>query len=250
MASWFRRRTLRKDRRPFNKIERQLEAIPTWRLITEVVVILAGLAIILEPDKSINPAKVIFDSSESIAIASAVILYFKEIPERKKQKHYEAWQVIDSAREIQTSYARRTAIEDLHKDGVSFYEIDLPWADLQGIDLSDTNLSRAYLSGANLSRAKLSDANLSRAKLYEADLSGAKLSGANLSRAKLSDANLSRANLYEADLSGAKLSRANLSRAYLTNIKWDEGTQWPAPEEVAKARNIPEELKRQLGIIE
>ncbi|MEM6598503.1 MAG: pentapeptide repeat-containing protein [Cyanobacteria bacterium P01_C01_bin.69] len=275
-------------RQPFNRIEEQLEAIPTWRLITEVAIILAGLAIILEPDKSINPAKVIFDSSESIAIVSAVALYFKEIPERKKQKHYEAWQVIDNAKGIGTSYARRRAIEDLYKDGVSFYEIDLPGVDLQGITLSgaflfkadlsaanlssadlynaflsNANLSSADLSSADLSEINLSNANLFKAKLGNAKLIGANLSEINLSNANLRDADLRRANLKSANLRDADLRRANLKSANLISvnlrnailisvnleeIEWNEQTIWPAPEEVAKAKNVPEKLKQHLGI--
>ncbi|RZM76095.1 pentapeptide repeat-containing protein [Leptolyngbya iicbica] len=182
-------------RRPFNWVEEQLLSIPTWRLITEVVIILASLAILLETDKEANPAKVIFDSAESIAIASAAVLYFKEIPERKKQKHYEAWQVIDNANGIETSYARRKALEDLHEDNISFYEVDLPKADLNGIHLSGADFCYADLSGAHLNKATLVNTLFSNANLNSADLRGANLHSADLSYADLSYAKLLYARL-------------------------------------------------------
>ena len=121
---------------------------------------LSAIALWANPDgkpKSFRDAvQVIFSSTESIAIAAAVALYFKEIPDRKEQKHYEAWQVIDNAAaaKVPTSYARRKAIEDLHRDGVSLRGIDIPNVDLQGINLSFANLVFTNLNGANLSGAE------------------------------------------------------------------------------------------------
>jgi len=216
-------------KRPFNKIEKQLLLIPTWWLITIVSILLAGLALLVEPEPiGKNPIKVLFDNAEAIAITSAVVLYFKEIPERKKQRHYEAWQIIDNAHDIRTSYARRKAIEDLYEDGISFYEIDLPGADLKGIKLRFANLAKANFDGAELNFADLRDTLLTCAYLKGANLTAAELSGAELN---------------SADLRRAKLTFTNLS-----DITWDPGTQWPASEEVAKARNIPEKLKQKLGI--
>ena len=130
--------------------------------------------------------------------------------------------------------------------------------DLSGANLSKANLSKANLNGAilieailieaDLSGAILIEANLSKAFLIEAFLSGAILSKANLSEVFLITANLSGANLSGANLSGAFLKAANLSGANLNEIEYDNQTQWPDPTEVAKALNIPEALKQQLGI--
>jgi hypothetical protein len=132
---------------------------------------------------------VITHDIQSSGVIAALALYFTEIPDRRKRKHYEAWQVIDAAAaaKVFTSYARKQALEDLAKDGVS----------LARIDVSDADLSGADLSGANLVEANLSGADLSGANLVEANLSGADLSGANLSGADLGWANLSGADLRE-----------------------------------------------------
>jgi BTB/POZ domain-containing protein KCTD9 len=244
--------TLMKRRKPFNKIEEDLLTIPTWRFVSEWVVLLALLALLVAKDIDFTSprevVRVLFQNAEAIAIVAAVILYFKEIPDRKAQKHYEAWQVIDNAAaaNVPTSYARKQALEDLSRSGVSLAGIDVPRANLSRADLNGADLSRADLNGADLSRADLNGANLSKADLNRANLSlanlnlanlmwvnlwwanlsgaelnranlrWAKLSGANLSRAKLSGANLSRAKLSGANLSGANLSGANLSRAKLS----------------------------------
>ena len=133
---------------------------------------------------------------------------------------------------------------------VSLSGADLSGADLSGAHLAGANLTGADLSGDNLSYANLSYANLSGAKLFSANLSGAilseaYLSGANLSFANLSEANFSRANEFAY---GANLSDADLSWANLENIKWDEQTSWPDLSSFKGARNIPEALKKQLGL--
>jgi len=149
---------------------------------------------------------------------------------------------------------------------------NLRGADLRGADLSGANLSDAKLSDANLIDANLIDANLSRADLRGAYLSGAYLSGAYLSgadlhEADLHEADLSRAYLHEADLSyadfsgadlsGANLSYANLSYANLSranlsgifgDVKWDKNTNWKNVRGLDTAVNVPEALKRQLGM--
>ena len=85
-----------------------------------------------------------------------------------------------------------------------------------------------FLIGANLSRAYLIGANLSRAYL---------------SRAYLSGADLSRANLI-----GADLSDANLTDRTFGDIEWDENTKWGNVRGLDEAVNVPEALKRHLGI--
>ncbi|MCW6049661.1 pentapeptide repeat-containing protein [Lyngbya sp. CCAP 1446/10] len=123
----------------------------------------------------------------------------------------------------------------------------LRYANLSDANLSGANLSSADLSDANLFRADLSDANLSGANLSDANLIGANLSGANLSRADLSRADLSRTDLSDADFSGAKLSGADLTEIF-GDVKWNENTKWENVRGLDTAVNVPEALKRQLGM--
>ena len=148
--------------------------------------------------------------------------------------------------------------------GADLTDADLRRANLSGANLSGAYLIRTNLSGANLSyaylsRAYLSHADLRRANLSYADLSDTKtLSGADLSGADLRRANLSYAYLSGADLSGANLSGANLSSVYLGyaylsdrtfgDVKWDENTKWEDVVDLDTAVDVPEALRRQLGM--
>lgn len=130
---------------------------------------------------------------------------------------------------------------------------NLYWADLSGADISGADLRKVNLRRASLSRADLSKATLIRANLYGADLSKANLiraylNGADLSGAYLSWAVLSGADLSGADLSGADLSDANLIRANLSEVRWSKETKWPDKAAFTGAKNIPPELKKQLGL--
>jgi uncharacterized protein YjbI with pentapeptide repeats len=131
-------------------------------------------------------------------------------------------------------------------------------ADLSGANLSGANLSGANLIGADLRGANLIGANLSGADLWDAHLSGANLSGAdlwdanligaNLRGASLRGANLSSANLSGANLIGADLSDANLSDRIFGDVKWDENTKWENVRGLDTAVDVPQALRRQLGM--
>ena len=68
------------------------------------------------------------------------------------------------------------------------------------VSFKDVNLERANLQGANLKWANLKEANLKEANLKEANLKEANLQGADLKEANLQGADLERANLKEANL--------------------------------------------------
>ncbi|UNU25354.1 pentapeptide repeat-containing protein [Microcoleus vaginatus] len=137
--------------------------------------------------------------------------------------------------------------------GANLSGANLFGANLFGANLFGANLSDAYLSGANLFGANLFGANLSGANLSGADLFGANLFDANLSRAYLSRARLLGADLSGSDLSGARLLGAYLSGADLSDrtfgdIKWDEDTNWENVRGLDTAVDVPEALRRQLGM--
>ena len=55
-----------------------------------------------------------------------------ESKDRIKQKHYQAWQVINSAQGKGGSSGRIDALEELHQDGVLLVGVDVSDAFLQG----------------------------------------------------------------------------------------------------------------------
>lgn len=162
------------------------------------------------------------ENVEGYGILVVAITYLIESRDRQKQKHYEAWQVIDNAAaaKVPTSNARIKALEDLNEDRISLLGLDVPHADLRQIQLAQADLREATLSQADLRQANLRGANLERADLSGANLQGVDLSGANLDRANLRGADLTGANLCStnfhcANLYGAIAEGANFYRAIL-----------------------------------
>ncbi len=136
-------------------------------------------------------------------------------------------------------------IKEAYLDGANLDGVNLNGANLSGANLDGANLSGAKLYGANLYEANLYGANLEEANLEEAYLQGAKLYMTNLQGTNLQGVNFSRANLEWANLNGAYLSRADLE-----NIQWNSDTEWPDKSELIKAKNIPDELRKELGLDE
>ena len=156
----------------------------------------------------------------SLSVLVAVILFFSESDSRLKQKHYQAWQVINTAQGKGGSGGRIEALQELNADRV----------DLVGVDVSGAFLRRVDLHDARLGRANLSAADARNGNFDSADLTDANLSSANFRRSNFQKANLQGATLDDADLLGADLSHADLSGASLENIDLREanldGTSW------------------------
>ncbi len=163
-----------------------------------------------------------------------------ETDKRQKLAHYQAWQMINSARGQTGSGGRIEALQDLVKDGVVLAGLDASGADLGGI-----KLQKAFLGRANLRNTKLYNADLRNASLWNANLHDADLRFAILHNADLDDANLESANLRNALLKGIDLRNINFGGVeigdakiqcninnYCTNLK---GAKNITPEQIKKA---------------
>jgi hypothetical protein len=167
----------------------------------------------------------ILDAAGKFVIVIALGQWFFEAGSRKKDQHYRAWQIINSARGGTGDGGRLDALQDLNKDGVSLASAPLSNAYLIRIDLQGAELKGAVLSGANLVEAELSQSNLFLADLTNATLAGANLESADLSSAKLINANLAGADLRGAKLVGADLTGAKLIGANLLNADLAQATR-------------------------
>src|SRR5450432_3815772 len=72
---------------------------------------------------------------EGFSVLIAVIFYFSESGDRLKQKHYQAWQVINTAQGKGGNGGRVEALEELNSDGVSLIGVDVSGAFLQDLHL-------------------------------------------------------------------------------------------------------------------
>jgi hypothetical protein len=201
------------------KYRKSIKSIRNWSMPVGVALAIGlGSAIADEQAKTIlEKVSKFFESAETMAIVGGVVLYLTERHDRKQRKHYEAWQVIDAAQGIKTSYARIKALEDLNEDGVSLEGLDLSNTNLRGINLRFADLSYTNLSGADLYEADLSGANLFQADLNKADMSEVDLNNASLVATNLNCTNLSNADLTNASLIDTELNRTNLFEANLSN---------------------------------
>lgn len=158
----------------------------------------------------------------SFSVLVAVILFFSEADSRLKQKHYQAWQVINTAQGKGGSGGRIEALQELNADRVDLVGVDVSGAFLRRIDLHDARLGRADLSSADARNGNFQSADLTDANLSSANFRKSNFHNANLQGSTLDDADLVGADLSHADLSGASLDNIDLREANLDGTSWKE----------------------------
>jgi Pentapeptide repeats (8 copies) len=158
----------------------------------------------------------------SFSVLVAVIFYFGESGDRVKQRHYQAWQVINTAQGKGGSGGRIEALQELNEDKVPLVGVDVSSSFLRGLKLEQARLVRADFHAADVR-----DADLEAADFTDADLHSANLRHANLMRAwfvgtNMADVDLSGSSLGGATFDGADLGDADLREADLHNIHWQK----------------------------
>ena len=158
----------------------------------------------------------------SFSILIAVIFYFSESGDRLKQKHYQAWQVINTAQGKGGSGGRVEALQELNADGVPLVGVDVSGAFLQSIHLQGARLVRSNFSGADLRDSDFVFADFSYANLRSANFRQSNLHNAHFQHVHLDYADLWGADLSGADLSGAEIDSVDLRFANLANAHWHD----------------------------
>ncbi len=156
------------------------------------------------------------------SVLVAVIFYYRESGDRIKQRHYQAWQVINTAQGKGGNGGRIEALQELNADKVPLVGVDVSSAFLQGLKLEGANLLRADFSAADLRGSDLKAADFTNADLHSANLRGSNLENASFGDANMNDVDLWRSNLEGARLDGADLGGADLRFADLRNIAWKQ----------------------------
>jgi hypothetical protein len=158
----------------------------------------------------------------TFSVLVAVVFYFADSGNRVKQKHYQAWQVINTAQGKGGSGGRIDALQELNADGVSLTGVDAGGAFLRGIQLERAHLERCDLHAADLRSGDLRSARLYECNLQSANFRQADLSEADLSETELQDSDLTQASLVQANFAGADLSRADLRYADAKDMSWKD----------------------------
>jgi len=176
----------------------------------------------------------------SFSILFAVIFYFAGAPDRLKQKHYQAWQVINTAAGKGGNGGRIDALQELNDDRVALIGVDVADAYLEGLRLEKAQARRSNFSSADLRGARFIGASLEDADLHWANLRGADLSGCNLTDSRLDDADLVEASLAGADVARASLARADLRRVDLKDVRNWQAIKVMQQANIFEIRNAPE----------
>jgi hypothetical protein len=156
--------------------------------------------------------------AETFSVLVALIVWVAESGERTQQKHYQAWQVINTAQGKGGSGGRLDALEQLNNDHVPLVGVDVNQAYLRDIKLNKAELRRATFNAADLRDARFRHAGLQDTTFTSANLRNADLSDADLSEANFTDADLTDANLQGAKVSGAGFNKADLRGANLSGL--------------------------------
>ena len=154
------------------------------------------------------------------SVLAAVIFYFSDSGNRVKQRHYQAWQVINTAQGKGGSGGRIEALQELNEDKVPLVGVDVSSAFLQGLRLERANLLRSDFSAADLRNSDLKSADFTDADLHSANLRGSNLENASFESTNLKDVDLWASNLSGSKFDNADISNADLSNADLRNVEW------------------------------
>ena len=158
----------------------------------------------------------------TLSVLVAVIFYFAGTGDRRKQKHYQAWQVINTAQGKGGSGGRIDALQELNSDGVPLVGVDAEGAFLQAVRLERANLLRGNLESSDLRNSSFRASNLEHADLRSANFRYADLRRCNLKDADLEAADLEHADLRGADLTGTNLKNADLQNADMNGVRWQQ----------------------------
>ena len=189
----------------------------------------------------------------SFSILFAAIFYFLGASDRAKQKHYQAWQVINTAQGKGGNGGRIDALQELNHDRVALIGVDVAGAYLEGVRLEKAQARRADFSSADLRSARFTQASLEDANLHWANLRGADLGQCNLVGSQLDDVDLFGANLAGADVAQASLERADLRGANLKGLRHWRQIKAIRQANIFGIRNPPEGFvvwARTMGAIE
>jgi hypothetical protein len=181
----------------------------------------------------------VLDYVRGFGVIIAVIFYFSESGDRIKQKHYQAWQVINTAQGKGGNGGRIEALQELNADRVPLVGVDIAGAFLQGLRLDHGHMARSNLSAADVRNAILVSTDFS-----DADLRSANFRESNCTRVSFRGAMLDDADFWGADLSAADLTDATLTNTDLGNVDL-HGIDWKHIKTLRMAniqgvRNAPE----------
>jgi len=157
-----------------------------------------------------------------LSIIISGVIYLSEIPNRKRNTIFEAWQVVTNTEGKKGSGGREKAIILLKENNEDLSGIKLDDAILKNIDLSNVSFSNVSAKNSNLSESNFSNSTIkdtcfNQTRLHKSFFVNALLHSINLKQAIITDSNLTLVVIKEAfgdsatTFNGSKLIRINIS---------------------------------------
>jgi hypothetical protein len=140
--------------------------------------------------------KVLFVSGAGVSALLALVQVFYGLKGAERQKYFQAWQVIVTAKDQPGNGGRNEALEYLNKENNFFYTpkckgdnnclvgIKIQGANLKNVDLAGANLESSEFRGTNFEGAVLRDVSFKNAHLEGAVFTSATVKGINFTGAK------------------------------------------------------------------
>jgi hypothetical protein len=175
----------------------------------------------------------------TFSVLVGVIFYFSESGDRVKLRHYQAWQVINTAQGKGGSGGRIEALQELNGDKVPLVGVDVSASFLRGLQLKHASLIRADFSAADVRDGDLRAADFTDADLHSANFRNANLEGASFEAVNMTSVDLWGSNLRGASFDDTDLGDADLRNADLLNIRWRKIKNIKAAN-IAGVKNAPE----------
>ena len=176
----------------------------------------------------------------TFGILVAVIFYFSESGDRLKQKHYQAWQVINTAQGKGGNGGRIDALQELNEDKVPLVGVDVSGAFLAGpaprkSQPRPRNLERRRRAQRRLCRPSISATQTCAPPISATAVAVALRSATPLSMTPTFPAPISA----RADFTGATLSNTDLRNANLQSVDWQHIATIKSAN-IAGIKNAPE----------
>jgi uncharacterized protein YjbI with pentapeptide repeats len=166
-----------------------------------------------------------------LTVVAGILGFILEAPQRAKQRHYQAWQLINLAGTSRADAGRRIAIRDLIND-----HVEMAWIDLRGAFLGDMDFRSARMPFSDFTDAGIAKADFScRAGLYVSEYWTPSFSFCWVT--VLHDAR------FWTEVDGVKFTRADMKRASLGYTPTSEQRGWLSsgmtiPPPTAEVRSI------------
>jgi uncharacterized protein YjbI with pentapeptide repeats len=152
-----------------------------------------------------------------VAVISFALSYEGQKAEARKAKHYQAWQVINSAAGLPGDGGRSDALFDLNSDRVLLNGLNIENAWLNGLQLEGACMSRSILQNVMINAATLKNSSLEGATLDKARIRDSIMDGVWFRGTKARNAIFNRGSMNRAIFNLAQFQNAVFDRVDITN---------------------------------